>query len=87
MRAVALFGDLGKRAEPVLKTAAAPAIPGPDDCVGSDGAIDFLAPVSYTHLDVYNRQPSGRRPLQLSMGEARTSPLARTAWSVSRCLR
>ena len=43
MRAVALFGDLGKRAEPVLKTAAAPAIPGPDDCVGSGGAIDFLA--------------------------------------------
>ena len=43
MRAVALFGDLGKRAEPVLKTAAAPAIPAPDECVGSDGAIDFLA--------------------------------------------
>ena len=43
MRAVALFGDLSKRTEPVLRTAAAPAITPPHECVGSDGAIDFLA--------------------------------------------
>ncbi len=43
MRAVALFGDLGKRAEPVLRSASPPLIASPDECVGSDGAIDFLA--------------------------------------------
>ena len=43
MRAVAVFGDLGKRTQPVLRSAAAPIITPPDECVGSEGAIDFLA--------------------------------------------
>jgi acyl-CoA thioesterase len=45
MRALATFGDLADRAQPHLRSAPAPAMPPPQECLGSGGsqAPDFLA--------------------------------------------
>ena len=49
MRALATFGDLRERQEPVLRTTAAPKICPPDDCFGRKETPDFLAHSSLLH--------------------------------------
>lgn len=49
MRALATFGALLERQEPVLRAAEAPHIPPPDDCFGRKETPDFLAHSSLLH--------------------------------------